>query len=125
MQIRFVKSIAFCTLTGLLAASITSTQVYADDSWGAILKPLMKEVIIPGASRGVKIWMERKNIKSQDDGVSPPSDWDQMSSPPSEDVTIFPPPEEPMYSEPIEMVIMAGEGSDAPPLPPPDPVFTP
>ncbi len=107
---------------------------YADTSWVDILKPLVKDVIVPGANAGMKKLIEKK-LKLKLDGSSDTSSYDSygsadsmvtMPEEPSSsasssggDDTMMSMPEEPTYSA------STGETSNDDLSSPPPPVDTP
>ena len=114
---------------------VTPSASYADTSWADILKPLVKDVIVPGANAGMKKLLEKKlkvkidpsdtsqmmdadsNLNSNDSVMSMPEEPTASSSTSNTD-SVMSMPEEPTYS--------ASTGSSGSTLSaPPPPVSTP
>ncbi|MCE3235747.1 MAG: hypothetical protein K0Q50_1927 [Vampirovibrio sp.] len=144
---RFVlsrKIVTVLSTASILAGSMMAAPQasYADASWADLLKPLVKDVIVPGASMGMKKLMERNAKKN---GTAAPStastsessstssnddtSWQDSFSTPQEPTTsassgddgISPTPEEPMsFNEPQYSSVALDPAS-----PPPPPVATP
>lgn len=107
---------------------------YADTSWVDILKPLVKDVIVPGANAGMKKLIEKKlklkldgssdtasndSYGSADSVVSMPEEPTTSTSSSSGDDSMMSMPEEPTYSA------SSGETSSNDLSSPPPPVETP
>jgi hypothetical protein len=81
---------------------------YADTSWAELLKPLVKDVIVPGASAGMKKFIEKKmKVKLDKPSEGAASPWpesvmtmpEEPSSTAGEDAGgLISMPEEPTYS---------------------------
>lgn len=130
------KVFAMFLTTLLLSGSLmmVSSQVsYADASWADLLKPLVKDVIVPGASMGMKKLTQRMEKKkggstSSDSSAAATGDdgsWTNAFASPQEPVSssssmdgVQGTPEEPMNTTYTSSAV------DAPP-PPPPPVATP
>ncbi|HEY9687742.1 MAG TPA: hypothetical protein V6C52_12275 [Coleofasciculaceae cyanobacterium] len=129
----------------LLGGSLAYTpqDAHAASEWSDILKPLVKDVLIPGAKLGVKKMSER-HARHKDEQVievnqveipQPPSDWQQEPPPPPEwntssqeggneaDVTV-PTPDGPISVQTEEPMAQASDafGGAEPPPPPPPPI---
>jgi hypothetical protein len=105
------------------------------DGWAELLKPLVKDVIVPGASMGMKKLMERNNKKQQSDESKSKSE-DSGSTDNSWADSAFSSPEEPIstgsgddmiMSTPEEPISFSSQQTSPmdPPPPPPPPVETP
>ncbi|WP_373531294.1 hypothetical protein [Vampirovibrio sp.] len=115
---------------GALAPAVS----YADASWLEMLKPLVKDVIVPGASAGMKRLIEKKmNLKlnpsstadssfenmgfmSADNSMSMPEEPTSDNS--GTDDSILSMPEEPTYSATSRAESLSPETGFAPPPPP-------
>lgn len=121
------KLISGLSLFSLLVGGtplLTPSASYADTSWMELLKPLVKEVIVPGAEAGMKRLLEKKlklKLNSSDNDSTETAD---MYSTPQEPTTVSTPwndngemmsmPEEPMSSSTSgndsgDMISMPGE----------------
>lgn len=108
---------------------VRSNSAYADTTWAELLKPLVKDVIVPGASAGMKKLMEKKMKVKLDSSSDSSSSYTQENS-----MTM---PEEPMTGSDSGqggLISMPDEStyrvsSDNPKstadAPPPPPVMTP
>jgi len=137
------SSFAVLSVCFALFANMIFIPVSHADDWGDILKPLMKDVILPGAKLGVKKWVERKKGKSESNEVIevPPEvqtveptggEYISLPMPAEETATItvqpagadvtVPTPEAPFSStvpEPQPEVIIVEPGAPPPPEPTP------
>jgi hypothetical protein len=121
------------------ATTLVPQASYADTSWADLLKPLVKDVIVPGASMGMKKLIERSEKKHSGSASASTTATEQSTTP---DVgasasswvdSAFSTPEEPMSSsadvtpstpeEPISTASNSVSSAEAPP--PPPPVATP
>jgi hypothetical protein len=90
---RFLAMGVAALLAGNLMIAIPAAS-YADD-WGDILKPLLKDVLVPGAKLGVQKWAEHQQKKKSEDApivqaasetvTVPPETTDGSASLPSTD----------------------------------------
>lgn len=143
---RFVTNrksfISLCMVFSLVGGVFTlmPQASYADTSWVDLLKPLVKDVIVPGASMGMKKIMERSEKKhpestSASQSTSSPSTTEAAGASNSSWAdAAFSTPEEPMHTgsdaitptpeEPISTASNPVSSTEEPP-PPPPPVATP
>lgn len=136
-MIRFVfhrKALLATGLMTVLFSSVVSIQpCQADTSWTDLLKPLVKDVIIPGASAGMKKWVQKKidsktNTINQTDSSAEVITIDPNTSTSAEVITVDPnsatnaditiPTPEPTSSSSSVATFSA---TDNPPPPPPPP----
>lgn len=135
------KLVTFCSLFSLLlggSAWLVPSVSYADTSWLELLKPLVKDVIVPGANAGMKRLIEKKmNLKlnpsnhtdskfdnmdlmNADNGMSMPEE--PTANTLTDEDAIMSMPEEPTYSASSS----SGNSSvDTDFAPPPPPIETP
>lgn len=104
------RLLVFSCLVCIVSAmsSVTSSSAYADTSWSEILKPLVKDVIVPGASAGMKKLIEKKMKVKLDNSSGSSSNYshdnvttmhEEPSSTASSDQSgLISMPEEPTYS---------------------------
>ncbi len=98
--------------------------VYADTSWTELLKPLVKDVIVPGASAGMKKLLEKKMKVKLDNssGFSTSSGSDSVMTMPEEPSVsdgggLISMPEEPTYSASWDKDSNGGGALSTPPPP--------
>lgn len=140
---RFVLSrniVTVISTASIIAGSILVScpqASYADASWADLLKPLVKDVIVPGASMGMKKLIERNAKKhgtsdssssASESSTSTSSDtsWQDSFATPQEPITssagnneddISPTPEEPMSASEHQYTSSAMDPASAPPPP--------
>jgi hypothetical protein len=136
--------LAITTAMALLGGSLAYVpqDAHAASEWSEILKPLVKDVLIPGAKLGVKKFSERHTKHKDEQGQvievneveipQPSSDWQQAPPPPewnastpegwSEADVAAPTPDGPVFSQAEEPMTQANDfygGAEPPPPPPP------
>lgn len=141
-------AVVFCTL-GLIAggATVGTSAAHAETSWSDILKPLVKEVLLPGASMGMKKLMEHNEKKhgvvakaaaestatastgsSSTAGSTGSNSWTEFASPQEpmpDNGSSFTLPDEPTTASASTSADQHYTASIAAPPPPPPPVATP
>lgn len=130
---RMIGAMALAAILGTTWAS--SAPSYADTSWVDILKPLVKDVIVPGANAGMKKLLEKKmNMKLNNTNSNASTSTSTSASVTTDTMVTM--PEEPMSASnnnsdvttslPEEPTYQAtATGPDSVAAPPPPPVTTP